>query len=208
MSDNFLFIISGPSGSGKTTLAKSLLTKHSDLHPSISATTRRPRQGELDGRDYYFIDEKTYCKMLDNCEFLETATIFNNHYGTIIKNVDNAIKNNRNIIFDIEYSGMQQIKEKNKFNVSTVYILPTSLAAIEERISKRHNQDDTLIKKEDIDARVSSVTKEIQNAHYYDFVFMNEDLEKSIEMLNAIYIAESIKYKKNSFISNHYFYDK
>ena len=122
---NFLFIISAPSGTGKTTICKRLLQQNKDLCVSISATTRAPRQGEVDGKDYFFITKEEYLAKVNTGGFLENACVFDNYYGTPLDFVHNKISVGMNIIFDIDWQGMRKIKSVDRFNVSTLFLVPS-----------------------------------------------------------------------------------
>jgi guanylate kinase len=189
MAKNFLFIISGPSGVGKTTVAKHLLDRYSNLVKSISTTTRNPRNNEIDGQDYYFITQDEHLNYVKNNLFLEYAQIFNNYYGTPKRVVENAMHEDKNVIFDIDIQGFQQIKNSDVFEVVSIFLIPDSIDTLRNRIISRGNLDD-------IDLRVQKAKLEISFSHEYDYIIINRDLYDTCENIEAIYRSECLKREK------------
>ena len=188
---NFLFIISAPSGTGKTTLCNYLLKKHpDDLALSISATTRKPRKGEIDGKSYFFITKDEYLARVNVGGFLEHAQVFDNYYGTPLDFVHNKISNGFNIIFDIDWQGMRQIKAVERFNVVTVFLVPPSLQVLRERL---HHRGDS---PEQIEKRVSGFQNDAEKANEYDYVLINGDLQAACDTLDDIYKAECARFQR------------
>jgi len=183
-----LLVLSSPSGAGKTTLAKMLLAADPGIALSVSVTTRKPRPGEVDGRDYHFIDEARFLAMRDAGELLEWARVFQNLYGTPRAPVDAAIAGGRDLLFDIDWQGAQQLSEKLKGDIARVFILPPSPTALGERLRAR-NQDPPEV----VARRMAEASSEISHWAEYDYVIINADLERSIASLRAILAAERLK---------------
>ena len=170
--DGSIFIFSSPSGAGKTTLVK-LVSKKENFTISISHTTRKPRSNEVNGKDYHFVDDKTFQSLIKQKEFLEYAKVFNNYYGTsrspVIKNLSEGI----NILFDIDWQGSKQIKSQSKnFNIFSFFVLPPSKEVLFERLSNR-DMKDKLIASE----RMKEFYKDIKHWVDYDYVVINDNLD-------------------------------
>jgi len=133
-----MFILSSPSGAGKTTLTKKLAEENSNFTISISHTTRKPRPNEIDGKDYHFVNEEEFNLLIKNNNFFEYAKIFNNYYGTLKKPVIDLLKQKRDVLFDIDWQGTQQLKKINNLNLVTFFILPPNLTVLKERLLNRH----------------------------------------------------------------------
>lgn len=183
-----LLVLSSPSGAGKTTLARRLLEADSGITMSVSVTTRPPRPGETDGRDYFFVDEAQFHNMRAAGELLEWARVFDRHYGTPKSAVLKAIGEGRDVLFDIDWQGAQQLAEKMAGDLVRVFILPPSGKALEERLKAR-NQDPAEV----VQRRMADASAEISHWAEYDYVIVNADLERSIEGLKAILSAERLK---------------
>lgn len=192
---NFLFIISAPSGTGKTTICKRLLKQNQDLCLSISATTRAPRTGEVDGKDYFFITKEEYLAKVNTGGFLEHACVFDNYYGTPLDFVHQKISFGMNIIFDIDWQGMRKIKSVDRFNVATLFLVPPSIEVLRERLKKRGD------KQEQIDKRIAGFVNDAEKANEYDYVIVNDDLEGTCDVVNSIYRAEKIKFSRRSVLT-------
>jgi guanylate kinase len=183
-----LLVLSSPSGAGKTTLARRLITADQDISMSVSVTTRKPRPGEVEGQDYFFVDEPTFKRMADNNELLEWARVFDNYYGTPRAPVEAAIESGRDMLFDIDWQGAQQLSERMKHDVVRVFILPPSAALLEERL-RRRAQDAADI----VDQRMNQAAAEISHWPEYDYVIVNTDVAVSMEGLTAILSAERLR---------------
>jgi guanylate kinase len=183
-----LLVLSSPSGAGKTTLARGLLEADSGISLSISATTRKARPGEIDGRDYVFVDEARFTAMRDGGELLEWARVFGNLYGTPKKPVEAAIASGRDVLFDIDWQGAQQLSEKMKGDLVRVFILPPSGEVLESRLRGRAQDPPDVVAK-----RMAEASAEISHWPEYDYVIVNEVLERSIAGLTSILIAERLK---------------
>jgi guanylate kinase len=183
-----LLVLSSPSGAGKTTLARRLITADQDISMSVSVTTRKPRPGEVEGQDYYFVDEPTFQRMADNNELLEWARVFDNYYGTPRAPVEAAIGQGRDMLFDIDWQGAQQLSEKMKHDVVRVFILPPSPALLEERLRRRAQDAEDIVQQ-----RMDQAAAEISHWPEYDYVIVNTDVAVSMEGLTAILSAERLR---------------
>ena len=184
-----LIILSSPSGAGKTTLSRRLLADDDAISFSISATTRKPRPGELDGREYFFKTPEEFQKMVDRGEMLEHAEVFGNFYGTPKAPVEQAISQGQDVIFDVDWQGGQQIRGSalGKFTVS-IFILPPSIAELEARLEKR-GQDTPEV----VAGRMAKSRDEISHWAEYDYVLINENLDVCEEQLRDILSAERLR---------------
>ena len=170
--DGIMLILSSPSGAGKTTLVR-LLSKNRDFHISISHTTRKPRINEIQDEDYHFVDNDKFENLIKKDEFLEYAKVFNHFYGTTKTPVINNLKNGKNVIFDIDWQGAEQIKNKKlEYKLITFFVLPPSKKALFDRLSNR-DMKDKLIAEE----RMKVFSKDIQHWKNYDYVVINDNLQ-------------------------------
>ena len=170
--DGIMLILSSPSGAGKTTLVR-LLSKNRDFHISISHTTRKPRINEIQDEDYHFVDNDKFKNLIKKDEFLEYAKVFNHFYGTTKTPVINNLKNGKNVIFDIDWQGAEQIKNKKlEYKLITFFVLPPSKKVLFDRLSNR-DMKDKLIAEE----RMKVFSKDIQHWKNYDYVVINDNLQ-------------------------------
>ena len=170
--DGIMLILSSPSGAGKTTLVR-LLSKNRDFHISISHTTRKPRINEIQDEDYHFVDNDKFKNLIKKDEFLEYAKVFNHFYGTTKTPVINNLKNGKNVIFDIDWQGAEQIKNKKlEYKLLTFFVLPPSKKVLFDRLSNR-DMKDKLIAEE----RMKVFSKDIQHWKNYDYVVINDNLQ-------------------------------
>jgi guanylate kinase len=170
--DGIMLILSSPSGAGKTTLVK-LLSKNRDFHISISHTTRKPRINEIQDEDYHFVDNDKFENLIKKDEFLEYAKVFNHFYGTTKTPVINNLKNGKNVIFDIDWQGAEQIKnKKQEYKLITFFVLPPSKKVLFDRLSNR-DMKDKLIAEE----RMKVFSKDVQHWKNYDYVVINDNLQ-------------------------------
>jgi len=183
-----LLVLSSPSGAGKTTLARRLIEADSDISMSLSVTTRKPRPGEEDGRDYTFVDEAAFKRMAEGGALLEWARVFDNYYGTPRAPVEAAIAQGKDILFDIDWQGAQQLSEKMKHDVVRVFILPPSAASLEQRLRARAQDPEDIVRR-----RMDKASDEISHWPEYDYVVVNTDLPTSMEGLTAILTAERLR---------------
>jgi guanylate kinase len=179
-----MLVLSSPSGAGKTTIASRLL-KDPGIEISISHTTRMKRKGERDGKDYHFVDRETFTRMRDQDAFLEWAVVFDNYYGTTRKPVEEALAAGRDVLFDVDWQGARKLRESAKDDVVTVFILPPSADALEERLRTRAEDPEDVVKR-----RMRGASNEIQHWDEYDYVVVNTDLEQSAASVRAILAAE------------------
>ncbi len=198
--DPFLIIISSPSGAGKSSLCDMIIKNDENVTLSISATTRKKRSKEINGQDYFFIDEEKYQELIKQEEFLEHAKIFSNHYGTPKKYVTDQLKNGKDVLFDIDWQGARQILEKfDSKNILKIFILPPSIEILQKRLESRA-QDDA----KTVENRMKEAKNEVSHYNEYDFIVINDDLEESYKKIEEIINSYRIKrYKKdqlNSFI--------
>ena len=179
-----LIVISSPSGAGKTSICKELLRLDDNIRPSISVTTRKPRNNETDGIDYIFINEKDFNEKISNGSFLEYANVFNNKYGTLASSTEKLLSNNCDVLFDIDWQGTQQLSQNNN-NILTIFILPPDKAEIERRLKKRETENSEIV--DIVSERMSKFEDELSHWMEYDYVVTNDNFEKCIsEILNII----------------------
>jgi guanylate kinase len=184
----FLLVLSSPSGAGKTTITRRLLERDPTLSLSVSVTTRPRRPSEIDGRDYHFIDRAAFDRMAEQGELLEYATVFENSYGTPRGPIDAAIAESRDVVTDIDWQGTQQLKRTAPNDLVTIFVLPPSLSALEARLKTRAQDSDDVVA-----ARMAKAREEMSHWSEYDYVIVNDDLQKSVEQAEAIVAAERIK---------------
>ncbi len=183
-----LLVLSSPSGAGKSTLSKLLLEKDDNISLSVSSTTRAPRPGEVDGKDYNFVSQAEFEDLASRNGFLEHATVFEHSYGTPAAPVDEALKNGRDVLFDIDWQGTQQLNEKVGADLVRVFILPPSKAELEKRLKSRAQDSDEVVAK-----RMAKADAEISHWAEYDYVIINEDLNRAEAELFTILKAERMK---------------
>ncbi len=189
-----LLVLSSPSGAGKTTLARRLLDAEGDmLQSSVSVTTRPIRPGEKDGLDYWFIDEARFSQLRADGELLEWAQVFGNSYGTPRKDVEEAIKAGRDVLFDVDWQGARQLAENMTSDVVRVFILPPSAEVLESRLKSR-NQDNAEV----IAVRMAQASNEISHWIEYDYVIVNADIDLSFAELRAVLAAERLKRERQT----------
>ena len=196
-----MVILSSPSGAGKTTLVK-LLSERNNFFISTSHTTRKPRPNEIEGKDYYFVSDQEFKRLIKNDEFLEYAKVFNNYYGTTRTPIIQNLEKNLNVIFDIDWQGADQIKNKKlDYRLITFFILPPSKKVLFERLSNR-DMKDKLIAEE----RMKQFDRDVLHWINYDYVVVNDNLDNCFEKIQKLISAEinngSKDYDKN-FVKNH-----
>ena len=183
--DGAMIVLSSPSGAGKTTLAK-LLNELHNFEISISHTTRQPRANETHNKDYYFVNEKEFKRLINNKEFLEYAKVFNNFYGTTRTPVINKLSNGKNVVFDIDWQGADQIKNlKLDYKLITFFILPPSKKVLFERLSNRDMKDKLIVEE-----RMKKFERDVLHWINYDYVVINENLEKCYLKIFSLIEAE------------------
>ena len=183
-----MIVLSSPSGAGKTSLSRKLLEKNKNLFLSITFTTRPPRPLEVNESDYFFVDDKKFIDMLNKDEFLEHAKVFDFYYGTPKKPVMNALKSGKDILFDIDWQGTQQLMNSVQDDLVKIFVLPPSAKELEKRLLKRNQDTDETVKN-----RMSKASDEISHYAEYDYIIINKDFDESLEKINSILIAEGLK---------------
>lgn len=188
-----LFIVSAPSGAGKTSLCQRVVAEVPNLKNSVSFTTRPSRKGEIDGKDYFFIDKPQFREMIENNEFLEYAEVHGNLYGTSRNQTMTLQKQGHDVLLDIDPQGAMQLKKKYKEGVY-IYILPPSFEILKERLVER-NSDST----EEISRRLKKAREEIWSYREYYYLIINDQFQQALEYLKAIILAERIKMRRMNF---------
>jgi len=186
-----MYVLSSPSGAGKSTIARALLKQNTDLIVSVSATTRPRRGGEASGKDYHFVDIPTFNKMIETKDMLEYAKVFDNYYGTPRQPVEEALSQGKDVIFDIDWQGTQQLAEMARDDLVTVFILPPSHEELEKRL--RNRAVDTRETEAQIQGRMSKASSEMSHYSEYDYVIINKDIDSSIEKAQTILDAERMR---------------
>ena len=177
-----MFVLSSPSGAGKTTLAKKIAENNKNFTISISHTTRKPRPNEINGKDYQFVSVQEFNNLVKGNDFFEYASIFNNYYGTPKRPVLELLSQGRDVLFDIDWQGTQQLKKVKNLSIVTFFILPPNIQALKERLLNRHEGHEKLIEK-----RMNKFNEETSHWNEYNYVFVNDDLETCCEkILNVI----------------------
>jgi len=194
-----LFVLSSPSGAGKTTLSRRLLAEDAGFVLSISATTRPPRPRESEGRDYFFVTQQRFDEMVAGGELLEHAHVFGHSYGTPRGPVEAAIHSGRDMLFDVDWQGAQQLRNSDLGAlVVTVFILPPSIAALEERLRKRGQDGDGVIA-----GRMAKARDEISHWAEYDYVLINDDLDSCFSRIGTIVAAERQRRDRQKWLQPH-----
>lgn len=183
-----MMVLSSPSGAGKTTLSKRLLDSDPDLGLSVSVTTRQPRSGEIHGKDYLFIDPVDFNLMVNRDQLLEHAKVFGNYYGTPRGPVEETLSNGKDVLFDIDWQGTQQLAQKAREDLVSVFILPPSWRELERRLNSRA-QDSAEV----IAGRMSKASDEMSHWAEYDYVIINNDIDASVAAAKAILQSERLK---------------
>jgi guanylate kinase len=191
-----MIVLSSPSGAGKTTLTRKLLAENENMTMSVSATTRAPRGGEEEGKDYYFLSKTQFSDMVAEDDFLEHAKVFDNFYGTPRQPVETALESGRDVIFDIDWQGAQQLAEAAANDLVKIFILPPNMQELESRLRSRAQDSDSVIAK-----RMSKAETEISHWPEYDYVIVNEDIETAMDELRAIISAERMQRKRQFWLS-------
>ena len=183
-----MLVLSSPSGAGKTTLSRMLLKADRSVELSVSVTTRPKRRGEVDGRDYHFIDPSRFAALIKANELLEWAEVFGHRYGTPGRPVDKALRAGRDILFDIDWQGTQQLREKARDDLVSVFILPPTAKELERRLRRRAQDSRDVIA-----SRMAKAAGEMSHWPEYDYVIVNSDLDEAFAEVKAILGAERRK---------------
>ena len=183
-----MLVLSSPSGAGKSSISRRLLASEDNLHLSVSATSRKRRPGEVEGVDYQFVNNEDFRLMINNDEFLEYAKVFDHYYGTPRAQVEGNLASGRDVLFDIDWQGTQQLKASAREDLVSVFILPPSVAELERRLMKR-GQDTAEV----VARRMAEASSEMSHYAEYDYIIINEDLDASVERVASILMAERLK---------------
>ena len=192
-----MFVLSSPSGAGKTSISRELLKRDGNLSLSVSATTRPKRPGETSGGDYFFVEPTEFGLMINRGELLEHAKVFGHHYGTPRAAVEEALDAGRDVLFDIDWQGTQQLVEQAREDLVSAFILPPSTAELERRLHSRAQDSDAVISD-----RMAQATSEITHWSEYDYVVINHDFEASVAQVRAILQAERLRRTRQVGLSN------
>jgi guanylate kinase len=183
-----MFVLSSPSGAGKTTLSRMLLKADRNVELSVSVTTRPKRAGEINGKDYHFIDHARFARMVKTGRLLEWAEVFGNRYGTPRRPVEQALKAGRDVLFDIDWQGTQQLREKARDDLVSVFILPPTAKELERRLRRRAQDSHDIIS-----SRMDKAADEMSHWPEYDYVIVNRDKDQAFTQVRAILAAERVK---------------
>jgi guanylate kinase len=192
-----MLVLSSPSGAGKSTLSRMLLDADRSVELSVSTTTRSQRPGEVDGRHYHFVDRAQFDEMVRSGDMLEWAEVFGNRYGTPRKPVEAALARGQDVLFDIDWQGTQQLRDKVSKDFVSVFILPPSIPELERRLHTRAQDSDEVIRE-----RMAKAADEMSHWAEYDYVLLNEDIDKTFAQLQAILTAERLKRERQPGLSD------
>ena len=192
-----MLVLSSPSGAGKTTLSRKLLEADPGVELSVSVTTRKQRPGEVDGRDYHFIDAARFEAMVKQGELLEWAQVFGHHYGTPRAPVEAALANGHDVLFDVDWQGTQQLRGKAKHDLVSIFVLPPSISDLEQRLRRRAQDPDDVIR-----ARMATAADEMSHWDAYDYVVINTDIDRAFNEVQAILAAERLKRGRQTGLSD------
>jgi guanylate kinase len=191
-----MLVLSSPSGAGKTTLSRMLLDDDAEVSLSVSVTTRPPRRGEVAGRDYHFIDDTRFEEMVRRGELLEWAKVFDYRYGTPKRPVDEVLAQGRDVLFDIDWQGTQQLREKAAGDLVSIFVLPPSIPDLEQRLRTRAQDSDEVIH-----ARMAKAADEMSHWAEYDYVVINKEIEDAFTEVQAVLKAERLKRERQTGLS-------
>src|SRR5271167_1899342 len=188
-----MFVLSSPSGAGKTTLSRLLIERMPGLRMSVSVTTRAKRPGEVNGRDYLFVEKARFEEMVEHNELLEWATVFDNRYGTPRPPVEAALSAGQDVLFDIDWQGTQQLREKARADVVSVFILPPSAADLEKRLHSRAQDSQDVIR-----GRMNRASHEMSHWAEYDYIVINHNIDEAFAEVQSILKAERLKRERRT----------
>ena len=186
-----MLVLSSPSGAGKTTISRAHIANHNNLTMSISATTRSIRPGEVDGKDYIFIDQAKFDAMVAKGEFLEYATVFGNSYGTPRGSVMDALTSGQDVLFDVDWQGTQQLRQNALEDLVSIFVLPPSIEELERRLYSRAQDTEEVVK-----GRMARAHDEISHWAEYDYIIINDEVDVSVSTAESILTAERARRKR------------
>ena len=187
----FMLVLSSPSGAGKTTVTRNLISLEQNLELSISTTTRPQRKSEQEAKDYHFVDEETFSRMVKNNEFLEHAEVYGHHYGSPKAAIEKRLSQGTDVVFDIDWQGTQQLKEIAMSDLVSIFLLPPTFSDLEKRLLKRgEDSDETIL------SRMEKANSEISHWAEYDYIIINSVLEESIKAVQSILQSERLKRRR------------
>ena len=192
-----VLVISSPSGAGKTTICKNIIEKVDNVSLSVSVTTRKKRKGEIEGKDYFFKTNEEFIPMMNNNDFIESAKVFGNFYGTLKAEVLQKIEDGIDVLVDIDWQGTRQIQKYMPEDIVKIFILPPSIKELEYRLGNRASEN-----KEDFNKRMSEARKEISHYNEYDFVIINEEIEIAVNSVKQILYSERLRKNRQSILPN------
>ena len=192
-----VLVISSPSGAGKTTICKNIIEKVDNVSLSVSVTTRKKRKGEIQGKDYFFKTNEEFIAMMSNNEFIESAKVFGNFYGTLKVEVFQKIQDGIDVLVDIDWQGTRQIEKHMPEDIVKIFILPPSIKELEYRLGNRASEN-----KEDFNKRMSEARKEISHYNEYDFVIINEEIDIAVNLVKSILYSERLRKHRQTSLQN------
>ena len=192
-----VLVISSPSGAGKTTICKNIIEKVNNVSLSVSVTTRKKRKGEIEGKDYFFKTNEEFIPMMSNNEFIESAKVFGNFYGTLKAEVLQKIEDGIDVLVDIDWQGTRQIEKHMPEDIVKIFILPPSIKELEYRLGNRASEN-----KEDFNKRMSEARKEISHYNEYDFVIINEEIDIAVNLVKSILYSERLRNHRQTSLQN------
>lgn len=187
-----MLVLSSPSGAGKTSISRALLEGDADIALSVSVTTRPPRPGEVDGRDYTFIDATAFERLAAEDRLLEHAQVFGNRYGTPRDAVERALSQGRDMLFDVDWQGARQLRDNARADVASVFILPPTMTALEDRLRRRAQDAEDVVQR-----RMAEARSEMSHWDEYDYVVVNHDLDDSVATVRAILAFERVRRRRD-----------
>jgi guanylate kinase len=192
-----VLVISSPSGAGKTTICKNIIEKVDNVSLSVSVTTRKKRKGEIEGKDYFFKADEEFITMMSNNDFIESAKVFGNFYGTLKAEVLQKIEDGIDVLVDIDWQGTRQIEKHMPEDIVKIFILPPSIKELEYRLGNRASEN-----KEDFNKRMSEARKEISHYNEYDFVIINEEIDIAVNLVKSILYSERLRKHRQTSLQN------
>ena len=187
MTKGSLYIVSAPSGAGKTSLVNAIVAQLSDVVVSVSHTTRKMREGEVDGENYHFVDQPHFQRMIDNGEFLEYASVFGNHYGTSRQHIQEQLLSGKDVILEIDWQGARQIRQAMG-GCKSIYILPPSVQALRDRLQGREQDSDDVI-----ETRMREAVSEMSHYAEFDYIVINDEFDQAREELASIFVCNRLR---------------